>query len=270
MDASPPDSITPSRRPLRAALRDELTARIISGRFAPGERLNESSIARELGVSQTPIREALLSLEGEAPIESDPRKGFRVLSLTPDEAEELYMLLGHFERLALRLQGRPAPKVLEELDGINARLATAEITPAEALEIDAKWHAMLLGDNPSRQLAGIIARLKQLLSRYQHAHTVKASHVVAAARQHRDIVRQLKNRKLKRAARLLKAHWLEGIEPMKKSLSRPAVRGTAADTSGRAAEPPGEPTSPSDEPSSSIVMEAALPASMEDGKPPAP
>jgi DNA-binding GntR family transcriptional regulator len=207
------------RRPLRTLLRDELTERIVSGRIPPGTRLNETQIARELGVSQTPIREALLSLEGEAAIESEPRCGFRVLPLTVLEATELYTLVGHLERFALERQGAPPPDVLRQLDVVNGSLAKRSVLAAQALDLDARWHSLLLNDIPNRHLAETLVRFKTLLRRYEFAYMRNRAHVAQASEQHRAIVGELGRGRVASAARLLEQNWVAGIEPMCEWLS---------------------------------------------------
>lgn len=223
-----PPSIALAKRSLRTVLRDELADRIVSGRIPPGARLNESDIARELGVSQTPIREALLSLEGEAAIEAEARRGFRVQPLTRQEAVELYSLVGRLERFALELRGVPSPGTLAALDRVNTKLGRPSVRPAQALAIDAEWHALLLGDVPSRHLRETIGRLKRLLLRYENAYMKARRNVASAFAQHRGIVATLRRGRLAEAAERLEGNWLAGIGPMCEWLA--ANGGDDADT----------------------------------------
>jgi DNA-binding GntR family transcriptional regulator len=210
----PHASIALAKRPLRSVLRDELTERITSGRIPPGARLNETDIARELGVSQTPIREALLSLEGQAAIEAEPRCGFRVRPFTVQEATELYTLVGHLERFALEQQGAPTPHALDQLDTINAALGKRSVDAEMALRLDAQWHALLLENVPFAHLAEMIARLKTLLRRYEVAYMRSRKHVAVASEQHRAIVAELRRGKVAGAAKRLEENWRIGIAPM--------------------------------------------------------
>jgi DNA-binding GntR family transcriptional regulator len=212
-------SIALARRSLRNVLCDELSHRIISGRFAPGARLNETEIAAELGVSQTPIREALLSLESQVGIVAHPRRGFRVLELTSQEATELYTLVGHLERFALETQGAPTDETINELTKLNTRLARRAVSVDEALAIDSEWHQRLLADVGSVHLTESIARLKRLLRRYETAYMRSRGHPRLAAVQHRAILTALRAKKIRRAAVLLERNWLAGIGPMRQWLS---------------------------------------------------
>ncbi len=68
---------------------DDATAAIMAGRFAPGERLSEPLLAQELGVSRTPVREALMRLAEEGLVELVPGRGARVRVFAPEEVEEV-------------------------------------------------------------------------------------------------------------------------------------------------------------------------------------
>jgi DNA-binding GntR family transcriptional regulator len=82
-----------------SALRDE----ILSGRLAPGERLVVPEVAGRFGVSQTPAREAIQSLESEGLVSVSRYKGARVAELDADECEEIYLMREALEKLAARL-----------------------------------------------------------------------------------------------------------------------------------------------------------------------
>jgi DNA-binding GntR family transcriptional regulator len=213
-------SILLAKRSLRAVLSETLSDRIVSGHFPPGSRLNETEIATELGVSQTPVREALLSLEGQVGIAAEPRRGFRVLELSRREATELYTLVGHLERFALGIQGAPPVETLAELARLNARLERRGVGVDEALAIDSEWHTRLLSNVGSVHLIGTIARLKRLLRRYETAYMRGQGNVGTAAAQHRRLLAELRSNRVSRAAELLERNWLAGIGPMCEWLTR--------------------------------------------------
>jgi DNA-binding GntR family transcriptional regulator len=102
----------------RTAFRDQvkeiLLERILSGEYAPGERLVETRIARELGTSQGPVREALRVLETLRLIESEPFVGARVRAVSNEELTEIYPVRAALESgaarvAAVRLRGRVEP-----------------------------------------------------------------------------------------------------------------------------------------------------------------
>ena len=94
------DSLT--RTVLREQVRDVLISRIASGELGPGERLVETRIARELGVSQAPVREALRDLELLRLVESEPFRGARVRGFGEEELVEVYPVRAVLEELAAK------------------------------------------------------------------------------------------------------------------------------------------------------------------------
>ena len=114
------------RKNLRSQVRDELLTRMRAGDVQPGEGINEVQLAAELGVSRTPLREALIALESEGQIESQNGKGFRFVSLSKSEFEELAPILATLEALALRLS--PAEQLTDgEERGAGDRVVVAHL-----------------------------------------------------------------------------------------------------------------------------------------------
>ncbi len=91
------------RHTLRAQVRDELIQWLATGRLKPGDRLEETRLSRTLGVSRTPLREALAGMAEDGLVESVPNRGFRVPSLSLAVVQDLYPMIGSLEGLALRL-----------------------------------------------------------------------------------------------------------------------------------------------------------------------
>lgn len=89
---------------------------IMDGRLAPGQRLKEEELARELGISRTPVREALLILQTDGLVEASPNRGATVRSYDLDDLGDLYMLRAALEGVAARLAAeRATPRELAKL-----------------------------------------------------------------------------------------------------------------------------------------------------------
>jgi DNA-binding GntR family transcriptional regulator len=97
-----------AHRPLRDVVCEEIRQQIVDGRHPPGTRLIEDQLAQELGVSRSPVREALRVLEVERFVDMVPRKGVVVASLSLDEAAEVFEVRLALESLAARLAARKA------------------------------------------------------------------------------------------------------------------------------------------------------------------
>src|SRR5436305_13428482 len=98
-----------------AALREA----VIDGRLLPGKRVNEVHLARALGVSRTPLREALMRLSAEGALAVEPRTGFHVAPLTVAELEQIYPIRALLDPAALRLAGIPSPARLRRPAAMN-------------------------------------------------------------------------------------------------------------------------------------------------------
>ncbi|MGQ9857888.1 MAG: GntR family transcriptional regulator [Thermodesulfobacteriota bacterium] len=107
----------PPRRSIRESVYSRLKARILSGELAPGERLAEEHLAEELGVSRTPVREALQKLATEGFIRPLPTRGFRVAGDSREEMVDIFELRAVLEAYALRLASeRISTEHLEALE----------------------------------------------------------------------------------------------------------------------------------------------------------
>ena len=130
--------------PLRDQVTAELRRRILTGEFAPGERLVEDRLAALLGVSRNPIREAIRVLAAEAFVEVVPRRGATVARLSADEAEELFDVRMALEGLAARLAARKrAPWAVSRL-GLLLDSARAAVDGGEldaVADLNTAFHA---------------------------------------------------------------------------------------------------------------------------------
>src|SRR2546421_11300111 len=104
---------TSAALPLRDNISDsvaaELRRRIVDCRLPAGERINEVHLSQQLGVSRTPLREALARLAHEGALETIPRIGYFVRPLTREEFEQIYSIRPILDPEALRLAGLPSP-----------------------------------------------------------------------------------------------------------------------------------------------------------------
>ena len=88
---------------MRLQVREQLRNAILSGQLKPGDHILEADLARQFGVSITPIREALRELESARLVVSQPHRGTIVRQLTKQDIREMYTLRAHLERLAVQL-----------------------------------------------------------------------------------------------------------------------------------------------------------------------
>lgn len=214
--------IIAARAPLRTAVRQVLLERLLSGELEPGRGINESRLAEELGVSRTPLREALLELTFEGFVESEQGKGFSVKGLSAETAWDLYLLVGWLEGVALRNAGLPEDSELAGLQAIDAERMEArnQNDIHRTVELDARWHASLISGCSNRECQDILKLLRRRLYRYEYvfaddlhqADGLIDTRVAATLEHHKQIMDALANRNLEFAVELLKHHWRTGAE----------------------------------------------------------
>jgi DNA-binding GntR family transcriptional regulator len=105
----------------------EIRERILFRVWNDGHQVLEQELAEELGVSRTPVREALIRLQRDGLIKVTPRHGMRVLPMAPADVREIYQILSSLESLAVELAAarRPTAKELEPLERINRKMKAA-------------------------------------------------------------------------------------------------------------------------------------------------
>ncbi len=203
-----------TRQPIRIEVRRLLLDRLLSGELEPGARITESKLALELGVSRTPLREALLRLEFEGFLRSASGKGFSVAPLSSEAAANLYSLVGLLEPLAVETAGLPNEATLRKLDDIEDARVQAKLNHnlEEAVALANRWHNVLVQGCPNRELLDILAVLKRRLYRYEYSLVDEVSRVGQTHDHHQQILRAFRHKDLPLAIERLKEHWRLGAD----------------------------------------------------------
>lgn len=200
------------RKNLRSQVRGELLERMRTGLAKPGESINEVQLAAELGVSRTPLREALIALESEGQITSENGKGFRFVPLSAGEFEDLAPVMAALESLALELSP------VDELKAVGARLV--ELADAFSDELvehklvisrDDEWHALMLSVCPNKRLLDVIESVRGSFHRYESLLVAEDVKVERVAAEHAAIARALAAGDVPAAVEALKVNWMQGM-----------------------------------------------------------
>jgi DNA-binding GntR family transcriptional regulator len=141
-----PDALLSPDAPttLRAHVVKVLSADILAGKYKPGDRLNESQIARELKMSRIPVREALSQLQEQGLVQNRERRGMFVTNIGPEEVLQISSLRIILETEALRLaRARMTPEILAVLDSLVGRMDSWNGTLLEAAALDLEFHRTL-------------------------------------------------------------------------------------------------------------------------------
>jgi DNA-binding GntR family transcriptional regulator len=213
------------RTTLRGDTQQRLRTLIVDGRLPPGANVIERHLSAQLGVSRTPLREALLGLEAEGLLRAEPGRGFFVADLSVREARELYPLIATLESTAVE-SGRPAG--VEPLASVNSRFRAA-MTAESALIWDREWHEELLRQCDRPRTAAILEDLRTAAARYEFRFFSNAVAIAISAHQHTAILRSIRKTRYGDAAAVLRKNWQQGLRWVERSL-----RGGPAD--GRSAQ----------------------------------
>ncbi len=174
-----------------------LRRRIVTDGFSPGELIDDGREAERLGMSRTPVREALLLLESEGLVEMLPRRGVRVVPLTRSDIQEVIVLLTALEIAAVELlaETHPSAATLQPLtDACEAMdIALESDDPDEWLEADETFHQSLLILSGNRHIAetGIRYREKIRRGHFVASRLLPRSRRVQSTAKHKALIELL-------------------------------------------------------------------------------
>ena len=204
-------------RPVTAqqAVLRELRSAIIRGEIRPGEPVRQDTIARELGVSRVPVREAMKVLEAEGQLTYEPHRGYTVTELSYDELQELYLLRSLLEDEAIR---RAIPRLDDELEAqlhtmveqMEDMLPADDCDSAEGLvnylELNERFHFALFERCGVTRLVQQIRMLWRNSDAYRSVYHNDISARHRAQVEHRELLEACAARDVERAVRVTTIH----------------------------------------------------------------
>jgi DNA-binding GntR family transcriptional regulator len=205
---------SPSERHLvektSAALVRTIRSAILDGRLAPDQPLPEVELARQLGTSRTPIREALLLLEREGLVEAQPNRGATVKRYRPEDIKEIYDLRAVLEGEAARWAAeRVTERDLRRLEAScdrYSKLRTDSDMLPDLAEENFAFHRGILEAAGSARLTRMVGEVTAVPTIYQAYMSYSPEHRSVVERQHREILQALVDRDGDRAAGLMRSH----------------------------------------------------------------
>ncbi|SEF18738.1 GntR family transcriptional regulator [Jiangella alba] len=196
-----------------------LRQRIIDGALEPGRPLRQEALARELGVSRLPIREALRQLESEGLVAFRPRSGAKVAVLDFEEYNEIYKVRERLEPLAI--SESMAHLTVEQREAIEVAAAEVEAhagDPASWLEADRRFHLACYAGVPTPRLLQMIVEFWNSTHRYRRIllTTFAPKDFEVAHSEHRLIANAISEGNARAAEELIRVH----IERSRRRLNR--------------------------------------------------
>lgn len=180
---------------IREQVYKRISELILSGRIAPAERIMENKLSRQLGVSRTPVREALHVLEMEGFLEAIPRVGYQVKEIVWDEVEDICEIRKINETLAACwAMERITQEELEALQR-NLDLAEADVRggdPRRFVDRDVDFHDIIVRASGSRRLVEICQTLRRHMLLYRVESIYEPEMVLSVIEDHRRILDRLK------------------------------------------------------------------------------
>ena len=195
------------RESLADRVQQILLERIVDNTYPPGTRLVEMQLARELNISQAPVREALIALETARLVETAPYRGTRVRRISERECREAYQVRAVLEELAVRLG---AARLRDRLPSLRTE-ADAPVAAAKRGDLiryfrhNVRFHRMIVETSDNAVLQRTWESLEFTVG--ARARGSGASNdMIALGREHRQIVDAIAQGDTKSAARLLRRH----------------------------------------------------------------
>jgi len=180
-----------SYQPLREVVCETLRDAIRKGVLKPGERLMEIQLAEELGVSRTPVREAIRKLELEGYVIMMPRRGTYVANLSIRDVNEVFEIRTSLDSLA---SGLAAERITdEELERLQRLLVLIgeyieENNMEKIVETDTEFHDILYQASRNTRLVGIIFNLREQLTRFRSTSMAYPGRLKETLEEHRHLV----------------------------------------------------------------------------------
>jgi DNA-binding GntR family transcriptional regulator len=194
---------------LREQAKEVIRAGIVGGELEPGEVYSATTLSSRLGVSPTPVREALLDLANDGLVEAVRNRGFRILTVADSDLDEISELRKMLEVPAMRLVAKRASDA--DLDKLAANVASIEQAAARNdvaafLQEDRGFHLTLLGLSGNGRLVRLVSQLRDQTRLMGLRGLAESGMLAESAAEHRDILEALRARDWRGAESLVRQH----------------------------------------------------------------
>ena len=198
-----------SYKPLREVVYETLRDAIRNGSLTPGERLMEIQLAEELGVSRTPVREAIRKLELERFVVMLPRRGTYVANLSLKDINEVFEIRSALDGLAAGLAAeRITEEELEQMERLLVEIADhiEQHDNQKIVEADEAFHDILYRASRNERLVGIIFNLREQFTRFRSVSINYPGRLQNTLEEHRQLVEAIAQRNPEAAMQKAREH----------------------------------------------------------------
>lgn len=202
-------NIENSHRPLREIVYDELKMQILTGQIEPGTRMMEVEMANEMGVSRTPVREAIRKLEKEGLVTIEPRRGAYASEVSVRDMIEILEVREEIEGLATELAAERMD------DDTKARLyrtadkygeAVKDNDTGEMIKLDTEFHHIIVEGSSNKILMNVVEQLQELVLRFRYIYYDDFRRAEKMPREHKAIIEGIKSGNAKSARKAAEDH----------------------------------------------------------------
>lgn len=195
---------------------------ILNGKYKEHDELRENTLGKELGVSRTPVREALRQLELEGLVLIIPNKGAYVTGISPKDVSDIYCIRSMLEGLCARWAADHITE--EQLDALDEIILLSEFhmkregggSAEQMAELDGRFHAILYEASDSRILSHLLLDFHKYVQQARVSSIVSEERARKSIREHKQLLRAIHEKDADTAEQLANEHILHVIQNLKK------------------------------------------------------
>ncbi len=200
-------------RALYEEVAELLRQRIFARELEPGSWIDELRIAEALGISRTPLREALKVLAAEGLVTMKVRRGAYVTEVSEKDLRDVYHLLALLESDAARVVAlKASADQLHQIELLHRDLEQATADRDRFFDINEAFHMLILELADNRWRDQMVADLRKVMKLNRHSSLFKEGRIAQSLAEHSAIVQALKDRQPELAAQRMQAHFTHGLE----------------------------------------------------------
>jgi DNA-binding GntR family transcriptional regulator len=203
------------RLPIRDEVYDKLLTWIMEGELRPGEKILDKELAEHLGVSRTPVREALRRLEDKSLVESAANRWTRVSEISSDEPDMIYPIIWTLEKLALSsAAGRMTEEDFDQMDQSNQKMKKAleHDDAVAASKADTAFHDVFIERSHNVFLIKILQELKIRCRRLEVNYFDGLSYSLSSIEEHDIIISAMRSGDIELAQKTIHSNWKKSLE----------------------------------------------------------
>lgn len=206
-------------KPLRELVYEELRMLIMTGKIKPGTRMMEIELAESMGVSRTPVREAIRQLEKDNLVTIEPRRGAYVSDISADDMADMLFVRQPLEGISTYLATKyMTDDQLRELVEVNKKYETAvnEDATEDLIKLDTKFHKLIADASRNKYLISILEDLQEQVLRFRYIYFKSGRRAAEVIDEHRKIM----NSMLDRNEEAAREYSIEHISKLRESIMK--------------------------------------------------